>query len=379
MSTKRDYYEILSVTKTADGETIKKAYRKIAMQYHPDRNPGDAVAEEKFKEAAEAYEVLSSPEKKARYDQFGHQAFNQGGFGGGGFTDMNDIFSHFGDIFGDIFGGAAGGFGGSQRGARSRNSSRRGSDLRYITEIELAEALKDQEKQIEFDTDEQCGECTGTGAAKGTQPITCKTCRGSGQIVRQQGFFSMASTCHTCHGTGEMIETPCKSCRGQGRTKVKRKIKVNIPAGVDSGTRLRVQGEGEGGYKGGPAGDLFVEIRVAEHEVYHREGDHLFAELDVEYLQFMLGGEVKIEALDGEVVVDVPRGSKIGERVKVSGRGMPSLKGSRRGDLYFALKPDFPSKLSDQEENLLREIADHKKTNVQSKSGSKGGFFGRKK
>jgi len=376
MSTKRDYYEILSITKTADGETIKKAYRKLAMQYHPDRNPGDKVAEEKFKEAAEAYEVLSSPDKKSRYDQFGHQAFGQGGFGGGGFSDINDIFSHFGDIFGDIFGGASGGFGGAQRGTRSRNSARRGSDLRYITEIELSEALTEQEKQIDFETEEQCVECVGTGAAKGTQVTVCKTCRGAGQIVRQQGFFSMASTCHSCQGTGEMIESPCKSCKGQGRTKVKRKIKVNIPAGVDSGTRLRVQGEGEGGYKGGSAGDLFVEIRVAEHEIYHREGDHLFAELDVPYLQFLLGGEVKIDGLDGEVLVDVPRGSQIGERVKVTSRGMPSLKGSRRGDLYFTLKPEFPDKLAEQEEKLLREIAEHKKTNVHC---GKGGFFGRKK
>lgn len=378
MSEKRDYYEVLGVTKSADAETIKKAYRKLAMQYHPDRNPGDKAAEDKFKEAAEAYEVLSQPEKKAKYDQFGHQAFGQGmgggGFGGG-FHDMNDIFSQFGDIFGDIFGQSSGGGFGRQSG-RSKNSPRRGSDLRYITEIELEDVLKESEKQIEFETEDQCSTCSGTGAAEGSAPVTCKTCRGAGQVVRQQGFFSMATTCPTCRGTGESIEKPCKPCQGHGRVSVKRKIKVTIPAGVDNGTRLRVSGEGEGGYKGGPKGDLFVEIRVADHEVFEREGDHLFAELDVPYIQFLLGGDLTVQALDGEIEVEIPRGAKPGERIKVSGRGIPSLRGSRRGDLYYTIQPEFPEKLAEEEESLLRQIAETKKTKVHS---GKSGFFGRKK
>lgn len=373
MAEKRDYYEILGVAKGSDADTIKKAYRKLAMQFHPDRNPGDKAAEDKFKEAAEAYEVLSSSEKKARYDQYGHQAFGQGqgGFGGGGFHDMNDIFSQFGDVFGDLFGG-----GGGRSQGRSKNSARRGSDLRYISEIKLEDVLKESEKQIEFDTDEQCGECAGTGAAKGSQAVTCKTCRGAGQVVRQQGFFQMATTCPTCSGAGETIENPCKPCRGQGRTKTKRKIKVTLPAGVDNGTRLRVTGEGEGGYRGGPNGDLFVEIRIADHEIFEREGDHLFAELDVPYLQFILGGELTVQGLDGDVDVEIPRGAKLGDRIKVGSRGLPSLRGSRRGDLYYTLQPEFPEKLSEDEEKLLREIAELKKTKVAT---GKSSFFGRKK
>ncbi len=376
MSEKRDYYEILGVSKNSDTETIKKAYRKLAMQFHPDRNPDDKSAEDKFKEAAEAYEVLSSSDKKARYDQFGHQAFGggQNGFGGGGISDMNDIFSQFGDVFGDIFGGGQGGGGRGQ--SRSRNAARRGSDLRYISEIKLEDVLKDFEKQIEFDTDEQCGECAGIGAAKGSEASTCKTCRGSGQVVRQQGFFQMATTCSTCSGTGQTIENPCKPCRGQGRVKVKRKIKVKIPAGVDNGTRLRVTGEGEGGYRGGPNGDLFVEIRIEDHEIFERENEHLFAELDVPYLQFILGGDLTVQGLDGDVEVSIARGAKIGDRVKVSSRGLPSLRGSRRGDLYYTLQPEFPEKLSEDEEKLLREIATLKKTHV---AAPKSGFFGRKK
>ena len=375
MSTKRDYYEILSVEKTADGDTIKKSYRKIAMQYHPDRNPGDQTAEEKFKEAAEAYEVLSNAEKRAKYDRFGHQAFQggQGGFGGGGgFHDMNDIFSQFGDIFGDIFGGSAGFSGGSSRSSRSRNASRKGADLRYLTEIDLADVIKGKEQQIEFETESNCDDCNGSGAEKGSSAAKCKHCGGSGQVVRQQGFFTMATTCSHCQGAGEVIEKPCITCRGHGRTKAKRKIKVTIPAGVDNGTRLRVGNEGEGGYRGGPNGDLFVEIRVKDHDVFEREGDHLFAQLDVSYLQFLLGGELTTEAIDGDVTLDIPRGSKPGDRLKVSGRGLPSLRGSRRGDLYYTLNVEFPKKLTEEEEKLVRELAEASKTKVASK---KKGLF----
>lgn len=377
MSSKRDYYEILMVDKSADADVIKKSYRKLAMQYHPDRNPGDKSAEEKFKEAAEAYEVLSNSDKRAQYDRFGHQAFQQGrgGFGGagaGGFTDMNDIFSQFGDIFGDIFGNG-GGFGQQSGGrSRSRNSARRGSDLRFVTEIDLAEVITGKEQQIEFETEASCGDCNGSGSAKGAKATTCKVCGGAGQVVRQQGFFTMATTCHSCNGSGEMIENPCSGCRGKGRVQAKRKIKVTIPAGVDNGTRLRVTNEGEGGYVGGPNGDLFVEIRVKEDDVFQREGDHIFAELDVPYVQFLLGGEVKTDALDGEVQVEIPRGSKPGDRIKVSGRGIPSLRGARRGDLYFSLNVEFPKKLSEDEEKLIRQVAELGKVKVGSK---KKGLF----
>lgn len=372
MSSKRDYYEILGVEKSADSDTIKKAYRKLAMQHHPDRNPGDKAAEDKFKEAAEAYEVLSNADKRAKYDRFGHQAFQgggQGGFGGGG-PGMEDIFSQFGDIFGDIFGGG-GGFSQQGRG-RSRNSPRKGADLRFVTEIELSEVITGKEQQIEFETEANCGDCNGNGAAKGTSPVTCKVCGGSGQVVRQQGFFAMSTACHHCKGSGEMIETPCKTCHGQGRVEAKRKIKVTLPPGVDNGTRLRIGNEGEGGYKGGPNGDLYVEIRVKDHDIFERDGDHVFADLDVSYVQFLLGGEIKTDALDGEVEVEIPRASKAGDRIKISGRGMPSLRGSRRGDLYFTLNVAFPTKLSEEEDKLVRQIADLNKTKVSAK---KKGFF----
>ncbi len=366
MSTKRDYYEILSVERTADGEIIKKSYRKLAMEFHPDRNPGNQEAEDKFKEAAEAYEVLSSAEKRAQYDRHGHQAF-QGGRGGG-FHDASDIFSQFGDIFGDIFGGG----GGQQRQTRNRNSPRKGADLRYLTELDLKDVITGKEQQVEFETETNCDDCNGSGAAKGSSVVTCKVCQGSGQVVRQQGFFTMASTCNSCHGTGETVEKPCPTCRGQGRKQTKRKIKVTLPPGVDNGTRMRVTNEGEGGYKGGPNGDLFVEIRVKDHDVFEREGDHLFANLDVSYLQFLLGGEITAEALDGDVQVDIPRGVDPGERVKVAGRGLPSLRGSRRGDLYYTLNVEFPKKLSEDEEKLIRQVAELNKTKVSSK---KKGLF----
>lgn len=375
MSSKRDYYEILSVEKSADAETIKKSYRKLAMQFHPDRNPGDKSAEDKFKEAAEAYEILSNSDKRAQYDRFGHQAFQgRGGFGGGngGFSDMNDIFSQFGDIFGDIFGAGGGGFGQQGGRSRSRNAVRKGADLRFVTEVELAEVVTGKEQQIEFDTEANCGDCNGSGAAKGSKATTCKVCGGAGQVVRQQGFFTMATTCHNCSGSGEVIETPCPGCKGRGRIQAKRKIKVTIPAGVDNGTRLRVVNEGEGGYAGGPNGDLFVEIRVKEDDVFSREGDHVFAELDVPYVQFLLGGKLTTDALDGDVEVDIPRGAKPGDRIKIAGRGMPSLRGSRRGDLYFSLNVEFPEKLTEEEDKLIRQIADLSGTKVGAK---KKGFF----
>jgi molecular chaperone DnaJ len=359
---KRDYYEILGVSRDADQDAIKKAYRKMAMQFHPDKNPGNHEAEEKFKEAAGAYEILSDPQKRAQYDRFGHQAF--GGGGQGGFSNAEDIFSHFGDIFGDIFGG---GGGGQRRRGRGKHESRSGADLRYISEIDLHEVISGLEKTIEFDTEESCDECHGSGAEKGSTRTSCQTCGGSGQVVRSQGFFTMASTCPTCHGEGEVIKNPCKKCHGSGRSKKHRKIKVNIPPGVDNGTRLRISGEGEGGYRGGASGDLYVEIRVRPHERFERQGEHLVGNLEVPYVVMMLGGDVIVDTLDGEAHLEVPRGIAPGETIRLHGKGLPSLKGNRRGDIYFQVQVELPKKLSKDEEKHLREIAKAKGLNVKTK------------
>ena len=362
-----DYYEILGVERSADADTIKKAYRKLAMQYHPDKNPGNKEAEEKFKEAASAYEVLSSPDKRAKYDRFGHQAFAQGGRG---FQDADDIFSSFSDIFGDLFGG--GGMGGQTRGRRSSHGPARGSDLRYICEIQLKEVISGIERDIEFDTDESCGECSGSGAAKGSQADTCSTCRGGGQVVSQQGFFTVATTCPNCQGSGKIIRTPCPKCKGKGRTRVSRKIRVNVPAGVDNGTQLRVTGEGEGGHRGGPAGDLYVEIRVSEDERFQRHGLDLLGSLRISYIQALLGTDIETETIDGKETVTVPHGTNTGDRIRLEKKGVPSIRGGGRGSLYFEVEVEVPSKLTKEEEKLLRQIAELRGETV---SAPKKGLF----
>lgn len=355
----RDYYEILGVAKDADSESIKKAYRKLAMQFHPDRNPGNAEAEEKFKEAAAAYDILSNADKRARYDRFGHQAF-QGG-GGGGFQDMDDIFSNFGDIFSDLFGG-----GGQQR-TRRRNQPRRGADLRYICEIELKDVIEGADKQVEFETEDPCTVCQGSGAEKGSTPQTCPTCGGAGQVRVSQGIFQMATTCPTCRGEGQIVKDPCKACKGKGRTKQKRKIRITVPPGVDTGTRLRVAGEGEGGTLGGPAGDLFVEIAVRPHAKFERDGDDLYAEVDVDYLQLMLGAQVDVPTVTGEIMLEIPRGTESGEILEIPGQGVPNLRGSRRGSMNYKVNVKFPEKLSKDEELALRQIAEKRGVEVQGK------------
>lgn len=369
----RDYYEILGVEKSADASTIKKAYRKMAMKFHPDQNPGNKEAEEKFKEAAQAYEILSDENKRAQYDRFGHQAF-QGGRGGGGgphnFHDISDIFEQFGDIFGDFFGG--GGMGGGQRQRSQSAGPRRGSDLRYFLEINLEDVIEDQKKPIEFQCEDNCGTCNGSGASPGTGVKTCGTCGGRGQVVRQQGFFSMASPCPTCRGQGQIIEKPCSECQGGGRVQRKRKLLVNIPAGVDSGTQLRLSEEGEGGYRGGPAGDLYVEIRVKPHKRFERQNSDLFGEIDISYLQALLGGPVKVKTLRGDQTIEIPRSTQPGEQIKVSKEGLPSLRGSRIGDLYLRANVNFPKKISKEEEKHLREIA---KIKGESVTDPKSGLF----
>ncbi|MGE0763993.1 MAG: molecular chaperone DnaJ [Bdellovibrionales bacterium] len=367
----RDYYEVLGVGRTADADTIKKAYRKLALQYHPDRNPGDKAAEDKFKEAAKAYEILSDQDKRMRYDQFGHAGVNGPGFGGPGaqgFGDVGDIFEAFGDIFGDIFGGQGRGQG------RTRSRSVRGADLRYVMEVGLKEVLTGVKKDIEFTAENECKTCDGKGAEPGTSVETCGTCGGSGQVVRQQGFFSMASTCGTCRGRGEVIKKPCKVCRGSGRESSKRKLVVNVPPGVNNGTQLRLSGEGEGGARGGPPGDLYVEIRVRADKRFQRQDDHLVAELQISYLQALLGAEIEFETLTGPEKVQVPKGSQPGELIRLAAQGLPSLRSGRRGDLVLQLTVEFPHKLGKEEERLLREIAQAKGETV-AEPGK--GFFKR--
>ncbi len=372
MSQPRDYYEILGVQRSADADEIKKAYRKLAIQFHPDKNPDNPEAEEKFKEAAAAYEVLSNADKRAKYDRFGHAAF-QGG-GGGGFHDVDDIFSQFGDIFGDIFGM---GGGGSSRRRGSRTSPRKGADLRYLTEISLKDVFTGLEREIEFAAEESCGECKGSGAAKGSEAVTCNTCGGAGQVVRSQGFFSMASTCPTCRGEGVQIKNPCRSCHGQGRAERRRKLRISIPAGVDTGTRLRISNEGEGGYNGGPAGDLYVEIRIKSEGNYERRGEDLLTELEVPYVQMLLGGKIQFQGPIGSLEVEVPKGTKAGQTIKLPGAGLPSLRGSRKGDLYLLLQVGFPAKLRKEEEKLLAEIAKLQGVEIKGESGFS--IFGKKK
>ena len=369
---KRDYYEILAVARDADGDVIKKAYRKLAMQFHPDKNPGDKAAEDKFKECARAYEVLSDKDKRARYDRFGHQGVDgPGGMGHGqGFADASDIFGAFGDIFGDFFGGAGQSRGG---GGRGRGGVRRGNDLRYIMELDLKEVMTGVQKPITFRCDDTCDVCDGSGAEKGSHAETCPTCNGRGQTVRTQGFFQMATPCSQCRGAGQIIKNPCQKCHGEGRVSVERKLLVTVPAGVDNGTQLRMTGEGEAGGKGAPAGDLYVELRIKAHPRFERDGNTLYTEVEVSYLQALLGGEVEVETLRGTKTLTIPRGCQFAQELRLSGEGLPTLRSPRAGDLICVAKITIPKKLSKDEEKLLKQIAEGKGS---SASADKPGFFG---
>ncbi|NAX38225.1 molecular chaperone DnaJ, partial [Vibrio sp. V27_P1S3P104] len=343
---------VLGVSRDASERDIKKAYKRLAMKYHPDRNPGDASAADKFKEVKEAYEILTDPQKKAAYDQYGHRAFEQGagGFGGGGFSGGG---ADFGDIFGDVFGDI---FGGGRRGGSPR--PQRGSDLRYNMELTLEEAVRGCSKEIEVPTLVHCDSCDGSGAKKGSTPETCPTCHGHGQVQMRQGFFAVQQTCPTCHGKGKIIKDPCNVCHGQGRKQKSKTLNVKIPAGVDTGDRIRLANEGEAGEMGAPAGDLYVQVHVKEHHIFERDGNNLYCEVPVSFAMAALGGEVEVPTLDGRVNLKVPEETQTGRMFRMRGKGVKSVRGGAIGDLIVKLVVETPVKLSARQKELLRELED---------------------
>ncbi len=359
MANKRDYYEVLGVPRGASDEELKKAFRKVAKKYHPDLHPGDKAAEEKFKEVNEAYEVLSDHDKRAKYDQFGHAGvdpnFGAGGAGGGaGFGGFD-----FGDIFGDIFGGGFGGFGGSSR----RNAPRRGADLRQVMDITFEEAAFGCKKTINVTKQEKCSSCNGTGAKKGTSPVTCGKCHGTGQVQTQMrtplGYMTNVTTCPDCGGRGQIIKEPCPDCRGTGRVRRNRKIEVEVPAGIDNGQTLQLSGLGEAGERGGPNGDLLITFRIKPHEFFHREGNDVYMEIPITFVQAALGATLKVPTLDGAVEYSIPEGTQPGTRFRLKGKGIPYMNsGGRRGDQYVTVNVEVPRNLSSRQKQLLQELDD---------------------
>ena len=347
---KRDYYEILGVARTATEQEIKSAYRKLALKFHPDRNPGDKAAEDSFKEAAEAYAVLVDTDKRHMYDRFGHAGLGgaaTGGFDPNAFTGFEDILGGLGDIFGfgDVFGGG-----------RRRGGPQRGPDLRYDLEISFDEAASGTETTIQIPRHEACESCHGTGAAPGTTPTTCQQCHGRGQLRYQQGFFTVARTCGQCRGTGSVISKPCTTCRGAGRIQKERKLTVKIPAGIATGQRMRISGEGEAGGAGGPSGDLYVVIHVQDHPFWQRDGNDLYCEIPVNFPTLALGGEIVIPTLDGEETFKIPDGTQTGSAFRLRGRGMPDVSGRGRGDLIVRVTVITPKKLNKDQKKLLEQL-----------------------
>ncbi|HQT81592.1 MAG: molecular chaperone DnaJ [Ferrovum sp. 37-45-19] len=348
---KKDYYEVLGVNRDATAEDIKKAYRKLAMKHHPDRNPDNPKAESLFKEAKEAYEILSDEEKRAAYDRFGHAGVDpsQGaGPGSAGFGGMGGFSDAFGDIFGDIFGGGGG---------RSRQGGvYRGADLRYNLDISLEQAARGTETQIRIPTMVTCETCHGSGAKKGTTPSTCSTCGGQGQVRMQQGFFSLQQTCPVCHGSGKTISNPCGDCHGSGRTKKHKTLSVKIPAGVDHGDRVRLAGEGEHGVSGGPPGDLYVVVQIRPHSVFERDGADLHCEMPISFATAALGGEIEIPTLDGQAKLKIPAETQTGQVFRLRGKGIKQLRGSGYGDLMCHVTVETPVRLTEEQKGLLRQL-----------------------
>ena len=361
MSNKRDYYEVLAVSRTATDQEIKSAYRRLAVMHHPDKNPNDASAEEKFKEAAEAYSVLSDAEQRKRYDRFGHAGVSSsagaGSWGAPGFGGIEDIL---GDLFGfgDVFGGA--------RGSR-RSAAQRGADLRYDLEISLEDAANGMTAQLRIPRLETCDTCKGAGAAAGSQAESCTTCQGSGQVRYQQGFFSVARTCHVCRGTGRVIKNPCNDCKGAGRVEREKQMEVKIPAGVETGSRLRVTGEGESGTQGGPAGDLYVVIHVAEHEQFERQGNNLYEAVPITFTQAALGSNVMVKTLGEDEELKIPMGTQTGTVFRLRGKGMPVLGGRGRGDLFVSVTVMTPTTLTREQRRLLEQLAEVESKDLENK------------
>ncbi len=375
---KRDYYEILGVTKGTNAQELKSAYRKLAMQYHPDRNPDNPEAEKKFKEISEAYDVLKDDQKRAAYDQFGHQAFEGGGAGFGGARGFSgDFSSAFADVFDDLFGefmGARrpGGPGGGGQPGRAR-----GADLRYNMEISLNEAFAGKKAQIQVPRTATCDRCDGSGAEPGSKPVTCPTCSGLGKVRATQGFFTIERTCPKCGGTGRIVKDPCKKCRGAGRVEVEKSLSVTIPPGVEDGTRIRLQGEGDAGVRGGPNGDLYIFLSIASHPLFERESANLYCRVPISFTTAALGGEVEVPTLSGSrAKVKIPEGTQTGRTFRLKGLGMPVLRSDQVGDLFVLAEVETPQKLTKKQKELLREF---EKACSEETHPESHGFFGRMK
>ena len=365
MAEKRDYYAVLGVERKASEDEVKKAFRQMALKHHPDRNPGDKDAEARFKEAAEAYGVLSDPQKRAQYDQFGHSAFGPGGFDGQRYTNMEDIFSAFGDVF-----GGGGGMFGDLFGQRRRSGPQRGRDLKIELALTLEEIDSGVERTVVLKRLEQCKPCTGSGAKPGTSATVCATCGGRGQIHRSQGFFTMATACPRCRGTGQTIESPCPSCRGAGKVQEKAEIKLSIPAGVEDGVPLQVPGQGDAGDPGAPRGDLYCVVRELEHKLFQRSNADLICELPFSFTQLALGDTVEIPTLRGRADMTIPAGTQSGKVFRLRNQGLPQFEGRGRGDQLVRVFIEVPSKLSDRQKELLREFAE-----LEAKSTGNRSFF----